>query len=122
MADRPPASERGQNMTASHIVSSLAMTLAVLAVGASPFTASTPEAAPRARGEASSRMRITIGSNVFNATLRDSGTAKAFKAMLPLTVHLRDLNSNEKHVRLPGDLPRKDASPGTIHSGDLMLY
>jgi hypothetical protein len=109
-------------MIASHIVSSLPMTLAVLAAGASLFTAATTEAAPRAPGEESSRVRITIGSNVFNATLSDSGTAKAFKAMLPLTVTMSELNANEKHVRLPGDLPRKDASPGTIHSGDLMLY
>jgi hypothetical protein len=66
-------------MTTSHIVSSLSMTLAVLAAGASLFTASTTEAAPRARDEESSRVRITIGSNVFNATLSDSGTAKAFQ-------------------------------------------
>jgi hypothetical protein len=109
-------------MATSHIVSSLPMTLAVLAAGAALFTASTTGAAPRARGEESSRVRITIGSNVFNATLSDSGTAKAFKAMLPLTVTMSELNANEKHVRLPGDLPRKDANPGTIHSGDLMLY
>jgi len=109
-------------MTTSHIVSSLPMTLAVLAAGASLFTASMTEAAPRARHEKSSRVRITIGSNVFNATLSDSGTAKAFKAMLPLTVNMSELNANEKHAHLPGDLPRKDANPGTIHSGDLMLY
>jgi hypothetical protein len=106
-------------MTISHIVSSLPMTIAVLAVGASLFTASTTDATPR---EESFRVHITIGSNVFNATLTDSGTAKAFKAMLPLSVNMSELNANEKHVRLPGDLPRKDANPRTIHSGDLMLY
>jgi hypothetical protein len=72
--------------------------------------------------EASTRMRITVGSKVFTATLSDNATATAFKAMLPLTVNMAELNANEKYVDLASVLPRKASSPGTIHTGDLMLY
>jgi hypothetical protein len=67
-------------------------------------------------------MRITVGSKVFSATLSDNATATAFKAMLPLTVNMSDLNANEKHADLAHELPRKASNPGTIHTGDLMLY
>jgi len=67
-------------------------------------------------------MRMTVGSRVFTATLSDSATTKAFKAMLPLAVRMNDLNANEKYVDLADDLPRQASSPGTIHTGDLMLY
>jgi hypothetical protein len=72
--------------------------------------------------EVSSRMRITVGSKVFTATLSDTATTKAFKAMLPLAVKMNDLNANEKYVDLADDLPRQASNPGTIHAGDLMLY
>jgi hypothetical protein len=72
--------------------------------------------------EGSSLMRITVGSRVFPATLRDNATTKAFQAMLPLTANMTELNGNEKHVRLADDLPRKATNPGTIHAGDVMLY
>jgi hypothetical protein len=67
-------------------------------------------------------MRITVGSKAFTATLSDSATSKAFKALLPLVVKMSDLNANEKYVDLAGDLPRQASNPGTIHTGDLMLY
>jgi len=67
-------------------------------------------------------MRITVGSKVFTATLSDNATATTFKTMLPLTVNMTELNHNEKYADLAGDLPRKASNPGTIHTGDLMLY
>ena len=69
-----------------------------------------------------SRMRITVGSKVFTATLSDNATTTAFKARLPLTVNMKDLHANEKFVDLVDDLPRNASNPGTIHTGDLMLY
>jgi hypothetical protein len=33
-----------------------------------------------------------------------------------------DLNDNEKHVRLPRSLPTNAERPGTIRTGDVMLY
>ncbi len=68
------------------------------------------------------QMTIKIGSKVFTATLVDNPTATAFKAMLPLTLNLADLNDNEKVVRLPDKLPTNDSNPARIQAGDLMIW
>lgn len=68
------------------------------------------------------KVKITIGSARFTATLADNPTAAAFKAMLPLTLEMSDLNGNEKHRDLPRKLPADDEKPGTIYAGDLMLW
>ena len=67
-------------------------------------------------------MRITIGSSTFTATLSDNATATAFKSMLPMTINMSDLNGNEKYFDLPVKLPINASNPGTIQSGDLMIY
>ena len=69
-----------------------------------------------------SQMRIRIGSSAFTATLYDNATAKAFVALLPLTIAMRDLNSNEKYFDFSDGLPANAANPGTIQTGDVMLY
>ncbi len=74
------------------------------------------------QGALRNQITITIGSKVFTATLIDNPAATAFKAMLPLSVKMSDLNNNEKVVRLAADLPAQDANPGRIQSGDLMLW
>ena len=68
------------------------------------------------------KMRIKIGNSTFTATLYDNATATAFKSLLPLTVNMIELNGNEKYVALPKNLPIAASIPGTIQSGDLMLY
>jgi hypothetical protein len=68
------------------------------------------------------QMRIKIGSSNFVATLDDNPTATVFKALLPLTVEMQELNGNEKFYRLPNKLPTKASNPGKIENGDLMLY
>ena len=72
--------------------------------------------------ERSKQMKITIGTNTFVATLENNATAAAFKALLPMTVKMSDLNGNEKYFRLKDDLPTKSSNPGTIQNGDLMIY
>ena len=67
-------------------------------------------------------MRIRVGSSVFLVTLQDNETASAFRAMLPLTLSVTDLNANEKHADLSRSLPVDASNPRTIHAGDLMLY
>src|SRR4051794_4591657 len=67
-------------------------------------------------------IKITIGSKNFIAILDDNATAAAFRALMPMTVEMTELNGNEKYVRLPGNLPTKVANPGTIKTGDLMIY
>lgn len=65
---------------------------------------------------------ITIGPRSFTATLYHNATAAAFKALLPVTLEMSELNGNEKFVRLPASLPENASNPGTIQNGDLMLY
>jgi hypothetical protein len=62
------------------------------------------------------------GSNTFNATLIDNATARAFKAMLPLTLNMDELNGNEKKYDLANTLPTHSSNPNTINSGDLMIW
>lgn len=65
---------------------------------------------------------IKIGSRQYTATLLDNPTATAFKAMLPLTINMTELNGNEKYFRLSKNLPTNESNPGTINSGELMIY
>lgn len=67
-------------------------------------------------------MWMTVGERRFAITLTDSAAARAFAALLPLTLDMPDLNGNEKHVRLPKPLPTNASRPGTIRTGDLMLW
>lgn len=70
----------------------------------------------------SNNLKITVGTVSFSATLEDNGTVKEFKKLLPMTVNMSDLHSNEKYYYLPNSLPTASFSPETIRTGDLMLY
>jgi hypothetical protein len=65
---------------------------------------------------------IKVGTKTFTATLEDNASAGAFKALLPATVRMTELNGNEKYFRFSGDLPTNASNPGTIQTGDLMIY
>ena len=67
-------------------------------------------------------MWMTFGTHRFAVTLEDSPTGRAFMALLPATLEMPDLNGNEKHARLPRQLPTSAVRPGTIRTGDVMLY
>jgi len=67
-------------------------------------------------------MRITIGSTTFNAALASNQTATTFKALLPMTINMSELNNNEKYYGLPQSLPANASSPVNINNGDIMLY
>lgn len=68
------------------------------------------------------KIQLKIGEKKFTATLLDSPTSKAFKALLPLTLHMDELNNNEKFAQLPQSIPTNASVPTSIQSGDLMLY
>lgn len=68
------------------------------------------------------KLVIKIDSNTFNATLQNNPTTTAFKALLPLTITMTELNGNEKHADLSRNLVTNAFNPGNIQSGDLMLY
>jgi len=67
-------------------------------------------------------MKITIGSSVFTAVLYKNPSATAFKARLPLTINMTELNGNEKYYDFPSALPTTASVGGNIKAGDLMLY
>jgi hypothetical protein len=77
---------------------------------------------PAAAQSEQTRVWMTIGERRLAITLADNDAARAFAAMLPITLDMPDLNGNEKHVELPKALPANASRPGTIRSGDLMLY
>ena len=65
---------------------------------------------------------ITINGTSFTATLEDNEAGRAFAAMLPLTLEMSEMNGNEKYHYLDENLPTGSYRPGTIQTGDLMLY
>jgi hypothetical protein len=67
-------------------------------------------------------LNIVIGETRFTAILESNAAANEFKKMLPLTIGMKDLNSNEKFYDLPNNLSSNASNPGTINSGDLMLW
>jgi hypothetical protein len=42
--------------------------------------------------------------------------------MLPLTLDMSELNGNEKYFHLSTRLPTDASNPGTLRTGDLMLW
>lgn len=70
----------------------------------------------------SNKLKIRVGSASFNVTLENNSAVTAFKALLPMTVNMSELNGNEKYYNLPENLPTASSNPGTIQTGDLMLY
>jgi hypothetical protein len=68
------------------------------------------------------RMLMTVGRRTFEITLGNTEAARAFAAQLPLTLDMAELNGNEKHADLSQALPTEANRPGTIQSGDLLLY
>ena len=68
------------------------------------------------------KMKITIGTAVFTATLYDNPSATAFRAMFPLTIDMTELNNNEKYYDLPNNVPTNASVGGKIKVGNLMLY
>lgn len=65
---------------------------------------------------------VKIGNQSFMAVLLNNETVKVFKALLPLTLKMTELNANEKYASLPKNLPITPTVPSRIHTGDLMMY
>lgn len=68
------------------------------------------------------KVTLTAGGCTFSLTPADTEAARAFVARLPLTLVMDELNGNEKYHYLPDRLPTAAVRPGTIRTGDLMLY
>lgn len=65
---------------------------------------------------------IKVGGKEFKASLVSNSTTSAFKAMLPLTIDMSDLNNNEKFFDFTSNLPVNASNPRTINSGDIMIW
>ena len=72
--------------------------------------------------EENNTMKITIGEYAFTVSLEDNRTAAALCENLPMTLDMSELNGNEKYNYLPFSLPTDPYSPGTIETGDVMLF
>ena len=70
----------------------------------------------------SNKIRIKIGSSSFTATLSNNPASNAFKALLPMTINMKELNGNEKYFNLSSNLPTDASNPSTIQNGDLKMY
>lgn len=89
---------------------------------ANPNEPSNNDDNPDDNNSMSNNLKISIGSSSFSATLEDNAAVTAFKALLPMTVSMSEMNGNEKYYYLQGSLPTASSNPGTIRTGDLMLY
>jgi hypothetical protein len=91
--------------------------LSIMAAASSHAANATNNKAP-----AMTSIRVQIGEKAFTAHLEDNETARAFVAMLPLKLDMRDLHDNEKVIELSRKLPGGVSNPGTIREGDLMIW
>lgn len=69
-----------------------------------------------------SDMELTVNGKSFTAVLEENDTAAAFRALLPLTLDMSELNGNEKYFYLDTALPSAPEKAGHINAGDIMLY
>lgn len=67
-------------------------------------------------------MTIWIGEQAFFAALEDNDTTRAFAALLPMKLHMTELNGNEKYHYLIGPLPSTPERVEHIEAGDIMLF
>lgn len=65
---------------------------------------------------------ITVGDKEFNAVFYKNETTDALIKKLPITVSMKDLNSNEKYNYFDEAFPKNSEKVGSIDAGDIMLY
>ena len=67
-------------------------------------------------------VNLRINNKEYKLILYDNDTSRDFLRMLPLTITMNDLNSNEKYYNLSKSLTTKSERAGSIKRGDFMLY
>ena len=65
---------------------------------------------------------ITAGGKEFNAVFYINETTDALLKKLPVTINMKDLNSNEKYYYFDEAFPNNSEKVGSIKAGDIMLY
>ena len=84
-----------------------------------PSPEPTKESAPEPETPAApneNQITVSVNGQDFTATLEDNETAKAFYAMLPLTLEMDELNGNEKYYFLDESLPGNHRQIGQIQN------
>lgn len=67
-------------------------------------------------------MWMTVGAHRFAIALEDNPSTRQLLTRLPLSLNMVDLHSNEKYATVQPPLPTQPYRPGTIHTGDFLLY
>ena len=70
----------------------------------------------------SMKINLTINGNSFTAILDDNETTRELLNRLPIEVSMSELNGNEKYYYFDEILPTNSYRPGSISTGDIMLY
>jgi hypothetical protein len=70
----------------------------------------------------SSTIKLRVNENTFDVSLFSNETTRRLRSLLPLTIKMKDLHSNEKFFDLPEALPTDAINPKKIKVGDFMLY
>jgi hypothetical protein len=82
-----------------------------------------PTAASKEREAAvGMRIRLKAGEKVLSATLIDSGTARDFASLLPLTLTMNDLFGREKFAHLPRPISEDGKRTRTYEAGDVVYW
>src|SRR4051812_38556979 len=113
MSHPPPRCRRNHNpatvwMLAVASLGALALGDGVAVAAEKPPSAPVKQTAKRN----TMKLRVKIGTESFTASLEDNATATAFKALLPATVRMTELNGNEKYFRFSGNVPTNASNPG----------
>lgn len=67
-------------------------------------------------------INIKVNNKTFKAKVFNTDTGRAFLKLLPLTIRMSELNSNEKYYYMDKSLPVNSESVCNIRSGEIMLY
>lgn len=68
------------------------------------------------------KVHLILNGKVIPATLADNDTARAFIAMLPLTITMHDLFGREKFGPLPKAIPDRGTSTRRYEVGDMICW
>jgi len=68
------------------------------------------------------RMRITVGNQVFIASLVDNATTSSLIEMLPVTLPMMDLYSKGLVYRFPEELPANEGQTSGYEVGDISYW
>lgn len=67
-------------------------------------------------------MEMIVNNYSFSCRLVNNPTVTALKELLPLSITMRELNSNEKYYYLDQELPSNPQRVNQINRGDIMLF